>query len=226
MPWMVAMFGVLVVPLGVVSIVLVILQPVAVGAWCTLCLVTAVAMLLMISPAVDEVVAMGQFLGDARRERKPFWRTFWLGGTLDRYTPSDEADTPTQSRHKSTLLRIIAAMELNNVPWTLVISAGLGVWLMVSPAMFGSTGRAADADHVAGALVITWAIIAFGEIVRPVRLLNIVMGLLIVAVPWLLSGSTDAARWNDVLVGAGLVALSIPRGRVEERCGRWNRFVI
>jgi uncharacterized membrane protein len=40
MPWMVVMFGVLVVPLGVVSIVLVILQPVAVGAWCTLCLVS------------------------------------------------------------------------------------------------------------------------------------------------------------------------------------------
>jgi apolipoprotein N-acyltransferase len=39
MPWMVVMFGVLVVPLGVVSIVLVILQPLALGAWCTLCLV-------------------------------------------------------------------------------------------------------------------------------------------------------------------------------------------
>jgi hypothetical protein len=63
MPWMVVMFGVLVVPLGVVSLVLVILQPVAVGAWCALCLLTAAAMLIMIAPALDEVVAMGQFLG-------------------------------------------------------------------------------------------------------------------------------------------------------------------
>ena len=41
MPWAVMLFGVLVVPVGVVSIVLVILQPLAVGAWCSLCLFTA-----------------------------------------------------------------------------------------------------------------------------------------------------------------------------------------
>jgi hypothetical protein len=29
-----------------------------VGAWCTLCLITAAAMLIMIAPAVDEVVAL------------------------------------------------------------------------------------------------------------------------------------------------------------------------
>jgi uncharacterized membrane protein len=34
MPWAVLLFGVLVVPVGVVSIVLVMLQPLAVGAWC------------------------------------------------------------------------------------------------------------------------------------------------------------------------------------------------
>lgn len=35
MPWMVAFFGILVVPLGIVSITLIILQALAVGAWCT-----------------------------------------------------------------------------------------------------------------------------------------------------------------------------------------------
>src|SRR5204862_4663842 len=83
MPWMVAMFGFLVVPLGVTSIVLVILQPVAVGAWCTLCLVTAIAMLAMVPLAVDEVVAMGQFLKASVRLGAPFWRTFWMGGTIE-----------------------------------------------------------------------------------------------------------------------------------------------
>ena len=57
MHYLVAFFGFLVVPLGVVSIVLVILQPLAVGAWCTLCLVTAVAMLLMISPAAGALIS-------------------------------------------------------------------------------------------------------------------------------------------------------------------------
>ena len=35
MPWMVAMFGFLVVPLGIVSVGLIIMQPVVVGSWCT-----------------------------------------------------------------------------------------------------------------------------------------------------------------------------------------------
>jgi Vitamin K epoxide reductase family. len=48
MPWMVGMFGFLVIPLGATSIVLIILQPLMVGTWCTLCLITAAAMLIMI----------------------------------------------------------------------------------------------------------------------------------------------------------------------------------
>ena len=35
-----------------------------------------------------------------------------------------------------------------------------------------------------------------------------------------------AARWNDVIVGLALVALSLPRGAVRERYGSWNRFVV
>lgn len=68
MPWMVAFFGLLVIPLGMTSIVLVILQPLAVGTWCTLCLLAAVAMLLMVPLSLDEVVAMVQLIARRRRE--------------------------------------------------------------------------------------------------------------------------------------------------------------
>jgi uncharacterized membrane protein len=228
MPWMVLMFGVLVVPLGVVSIVLVILQPVAVGAWCTLCLVTAAAMLIMIAPAVDEVVAMGQFLVGARREGKPFWRMFWVGGTLDQHRtarPADSAATE-QWRERSTVAKLIAALDLNNVPWTLLLSAALGVWLMAAPAVLGVTEAAADSNYLAGALVVTWAVIGFGEVTRPVRLLNILFGLWIAISPWVLTGAPPVSRWSDILVGLLLVALSLRRGRVEEQFGGWNRFLI
>jgi hypothetical protein len=228
MPWMVLMFGVLVVPLGVVSIVLVILQPVAVGAWCTICLVTAAAMLIMIAPAVDEVVATGQFLVGARRESKPFWRTFWVGGTLDQYKTAGlaESGADERGRHRSTPARVVAALDLTNVPWTLLLSAALGVWLMAAPAVLGVTGTAADSSHVAGALVVTWAVIAFGEIARPVRLLNIPVGLWIAVSPWLLSGATGASQWIDACVGLLLVGLSLRRGHIEERFGGWNRVLI
>ena len=79
MPWIVVGFGILVVPLGLVSIILVILQPLVVGAWCTLCLCTATAMLIMISLTIDEMVAVLQFLG--RREKI---QTVFLGSFLER----------------------------------------------------------------------------------------------------------------------------------------------
>ena len=227
MPWMVGMFGVLVVPLGVVSIVLVILQPVAVGAWCTLCLVTAGAMLIMISPAIDEVVATGQFLAGAKREGKPFWRTFWIGGTLDAYGHA-EAVKPAAAHavDRPVAGRIIAALDLNNVPWNLPVCAVLGVWLMAAPAALGADGAVADAHYLIGALIVTWAVIGFSEIVRPVRLLNVLPGLAIIAAPWLFEGSTTLSRWNDIVVGLAVMALSVPRGRIEERFASWNRYLV
>jgi len=60
----------------VTSIVLVMLQPVSIGAWCTLCLVASVVMLLMVSPALDEVIATGQFLLRTKREYGNVWRAF------------------------------------------------------------------------------------------------------------------------------------------------------
>ncbi len=204
---------------------LIILQPLVVGAWCTLCLVTAVAMLVMIAPALDEVIAMLQFLGHARREGKPMWRTFWLGGTLESY-PTVEGPRESPSHRGSLAARIVATLDLNNVPWNLLASAALGVWLMFVPSALGVTGRAADSDHLAGALVVTWAVIAFGEIGRPVRFVNVLMGLWLVAAPWLLAGDTAASRWNDVIVGGALIVLSLRRGRIDERFGGWNRYLV
>ncbi|HYF00830.1 MAG TPA: vitamin K epoxide reductase family protein [Planctomycetota bacterium] len=73
MPWIVVIFGVLVGPLGAVSIALVIAQPVAFDAWCTICLATAVLSVAMIGPAMDEVLASLQHL---KRERD---RNGWSG---------------------------------------------------------------------------------------------------------------------------------------------------
>ena len=226
MPWMVVMFGVLVVPLGIVSLVLVMLQPIAVGAWCALCLVTAAAMLIMVAPAVDEVVAMSQFLQGARREGKPFWWIFWVGGSLDQYRHAPLPSQATGGGRRPIATRIVSAMDLDNVPWNLVLVAASGVWLMATPAVLGTTGASADVEHLAGALVLTWAVIAFGEIVRPVRLLNVLVGLGVAAAPWLVHGTTDASRWNDVVVGIAVVMLSLPRGRIQQQFGDWNRYLV
>ena len=109
MPWMVTFFGILVVPLGIVSVTLIILQPVAVGAWCTPCLIAAAAMLVMIPLTLDEVVATLQFLVQARREGQPLWQTFWMGGALRGHEVIHPSRTgakrswsaPVEERHES-----------------------------------------------------------------------------------------------------------------------------
>jgi hypothetical protein len=77
MPWIVVLFGVFVGPLGAVSVMLIIMQPVLYGAFCTLCLASAAISLAMIGPAADEVLASLQYLRDVRDEGGSVWAAFW-----------------------------------------------------------------------------------------------------------------------------------------------------
>ena len=79
-PWMVLLFGLDVIPLGIVSAVLVVLQGAVVGAWCFLCLVTAAISLILVALAYDEVWSTLLYLGRVWRKThsaKLVWNTFW-----------------------------------------------------------------------------------------------------------------------------------------------------
>ena len=217
MPWMVTFFGILVVPLGVVSITLIVLQPLAVGAWCTPCLVAAAAMLIMITLTLDEVVGMCQFLVQARREGQPLWRTFWLGGTL-RQAPDPGPVRPDVVDAKAMVWGVA-------LPWNLLLTAGLGVWLMLAPTVLGIAGAAAHSDHLVGALIVTTAVIALADVGRAMRFLNILFGAWVIAAPWVLGGATPASRWSDAIAAGLVILLSLPRGSVGERYGTWDRFI-
>jgi hypothetical protein len=83
MPWIVVVFGLAVGPLGLVSIGLVIAQPTLFGTWCTLCLVSAAISILMIYPAMDEVVASLRFIRDEVKAGRSFWKVFWSGAEAE-----------------------------------------------------------------------------------------------------------------------------------------------
>lgn len=79
-PWMVVLFGIDVIPLGIVSAVLVVMQGAVVGAWCFLCLVSALISLILVAMAYDEVWACLKYLVRVRRASRSwgtFWRCFW-----------------------------------------------------------------------------------------------------------------------------------------------------
>jgi len=225
MPWMVLFFGILVVPLGLTHILLVISQPVVVGHWCTLCLLAALIMLPMIPLTLDEVVAMCQFMAKSHRDGKPFWRTFWQGDTIAG-GGSDERSPDLAAFPQHPLRVTRAAVWGVSVPWTLLLSTLLGLWLMFAPTVFGSTDAAADSDHLVGALIITVAVIAMAEVVRAGRWLNVLPGLWLVVAPWVLSGGQSRATVNTVIVGVAVLLLSLPRGKVLEHYGTWDRAIV
>jgi len=75
-PWLVILFGIDVIPLGIVSAVLVVLQGLVVQEWCFLCIVTAVLSLILVYMAYDEVYSSLIYLWRVWRESKS-WSTLW-----------------------------------------------------------------------------------------------------------------------------------------------------
>lgn len=222
MPWMVLALAILILPLGIVSIFFIIIQPIVIGTWCTLCLIAALAMLLMIPYSLDEFVAMGQFLVDAHRKGKPFWRTFWMGDAME--GGSADASKGLLGTMRENIAQGARGMTF---PVVLLLSTAIGAWLMFTRLTFDSSGAMADSDHLIGALVVTFSIIAFAEVARSVRFINIVFGVWLIAAPWLLDGiASPLAIWNGVISGILLIALAIPRGPVKDSYAGWDRYIV
>jgi len=222
MPWMVLGLAILILPLGVVSIYFVIIQPIVIGTWCTLCLIAALAMAVMIPYSLNEFVAMGQFLVWSGKQGKPFWRTFWTGDAMDGGsddTAKGLAATPREQWAQAT--------RGVTYPWTLLLSIAIGVWLTFTRLSFDSTGTMADSDHMVGLLVLTFTLIALAEVGRATRFINIPFGIWLIAAPWLLDGITSPlATWNGVICGVLLIVLAIPRGRIKDSYAGWDRYIV
>jgi len=222
MPWMVAMFGIVVVPLGVVSIYFIIIQPIVIGTWCSLCLLAGLAMLIMIPYSLDELVAMGQFLVQDHRRGGRFWNTFFRGGAQPEGRCDDHPgfEAPLSRATQSAVRGL-------TLPWTLLASVALGLWLMFTRLSLGTQPPMANNDHLIGALIVTIAVISLAEVTRPLRFINVAFGVWLVIAPWVLQGHTMLASWLSVLVGLLVMGLSLPRGaRSSEHYGSWDRFVV
>ncbi|HXH74246.1 MAG TPA: NAD-dependent epimerase/dehydratase family protein [Bacteriovoracaceae bacterium] len=206
MPWAVIMFGFMIVPTGVTSITLVMLQPIGVGAWCTLCLITAFIMLIMVPPAVDEVLASIQFLKRRKNAGEPFWRVFWLG------SETAEVWEPRPVPKKGNLINII-------------VCSILGMWLMLAPAYFGIKGMAASNIYIIAALIVTFSIIAYNEVSRITRLFNIPFALWLSVSAFFLGEMSEVAQWHSLIVGLVITFASLPMGKRMEAFGSSDSWI-
>ena len=222
MPWLVILFGIMIVPLGVVSITFIIIQPIIIGTWCTLCLIAAAAMLLQIPYSLDEILATTQFLIRRKRAGQSALRVFFVGDT-------DEGERSKSSeenfeRAPSALAKDMLSGGVN-LPWNLLASVLIGVWLMFTRLTVGANGSLANADHLIGSLVITIAVSAFAEVARSVRYVNALFGTALLIVPFVY-GAAPAVMISEIVCGVLLILLSLRRGPVRARYGQWNRLIV
>ncbi|MBI2742450.1 MAG: dTDP-glucose 4,6-dehydratase [Chlamydiales bacterium] len=215
MPWAAVTFGLLAVPVSIVSILLIISQPVIVGAWCSWCLLIALLMVLMIPVALSEFVASIRFLHQSYRKKKPLWHLFWQGEHTH-----EKVITAVFKRQKTSFPP--AGITL---PWNLIASALLGLWTVFSIHFFVGVGIVADSAYVAGPLIYTIAIIAMAEVVRAARFVNILLGLGLIATVWFAEGASSLLLVHQTLLGIALILLSLRRGPIRQRYGTWDRFI-
>ena len=221
MPWLVVLFGLMIAPLGVTSIFFIIIQPVVIGTWSIIALIGAAAVLLQIPYALDELLASLQFVRRRVKAGRNWLRVFLVGDT-------DEGDAQRSvDQFDRSPVAVVREMVGGGVslPWNLALSAAIGLWLLFTRLTLGAAGSMANTDHVIGSLVLTVVSLAAAEVARPLRYLNVSLGVALLAAPFLVEAST-AGTINSLVCGAALVALSLRRGPIRERYGAWDRVIV
>jgi nucleoside-diphosphate-sugar epimerase len=221
MPWLVILFGLMIVPLSITSISFVIIQPIVIGTWGTLTLIGAAAMLLQIPYAIDELLASLQFLRRRARAGMNWLRVFFVGDTDvgEAKAAPDEFD-----RTPAAVIHDILGGGVS-LPWNLALSGLIAVSLLFTRLTFGSTGAMANADHMIGFLVLTTLSIAAAEPTRAVRYVNVLFGVALLATPFVFDAGT-AATINSLACGIGLIVLSRRRGAIRQSYGNWTRLLV
>jgi hypothetical protein len=227
-PWLVLLFGLMIVPLGMTTILFIVIQPVVLGTWSTLALVGGAAVLIQIPYSLDELLATAQFLRRRVRAGQPWLRVLFLGDT-------DEAPAATDRRESGedgdefdlplgTVLRRFTGGGVS-LPWNLALAGLLGLSLLFTRVTLGAAGSLADAHHIIGCAVLTVVAVAAADVARPVRVLNALLGVVLMVVPLLLDADKlqFAMTWG---IGIALVLLSVRRGPILERYGAWNRLLV
>ncbi|MBS0621330.1 MAG: vitamin K epoxide reductase family protein [Verrucomicrobia bacterium] len=211
MPWVVCAYGILVIPVSLVSICLIILQPVAVGAWCSWCLTIAICMLVMIVLTAGEFVATIQYLIEQTKKRKSFWEVFWKGGL------------PAQEREAGK--KAVPNLWGITPHWTLVASALIGLWLMSSPSLIPTSAAVAMSHYVAGPVLVVFSVLALPEVFRSIRYVNVLIGLGLLTSIGFCQETNLFSTIQSLLLSLFIIILALPRGKILGRYGTWTRWI-
>jgi nucleoside-diphosphate-sugar epimerase len=227
-PWLVLLFGLMIVPLGMTTILFIVIQPVVLGTWSTLALVGGAAVLIQIPYSLDELLATAQFLRRRARAGQPWLRVLFLGDTDELTAANEKRDHSDDGDEFDQPLGVVLKSIVGggvSLPWNLALAGLIGLSLLFTRVTLGAEGSLADAHHIIGCAVLTVVAIAAADVARPARALNVLLGVGLMFVPLLLDA--DKLQFSMTLsLGIALVLLSVRRGPILERYGAWNRLLV
>ena len=108
-----------------------------------------------------------------------------------------------------------------SIPWNLLLSALVGIFLLFCPALFNLSQLATDIDSIIGALSIVVSICCTAEVIRKMRFINMGLGAESILSTFIfdLEFSFVSIIFHLVL-GALLIVLSFRQGNVYETYGK------
>ena len=77
-----------------------------------------------------------------------------------------------------------------------------------------------------GALVITFSVMALAEVGRAMRFINILFALWLIVAMFLINAVPSNALWNAIISGVLLIALSFRKGKIQEKYGTFDRYIV
>jgi hypothetical protein len=217
-PWLVFLLGLIIIPVGFAHVFLVVSQPVVVGYWCTLCLLAATTMLIMITLGTDEIFAMIQFLIKKRKEGVSFANAFLKGDPL-----SDEPYNERNEREEHFFSYAVKGVSVSKYALILIIS---GIFIVALPAFFKMSSHmpVSYLTSLIGLLIIVFSVLSMSEIMKRIRYLNVLAGLFLAGFVWF----TDAPFYYNIIClvsGIAVVALSFGKRFNKEKYGLWEKYL-
>lgn len=200
-PWFVLANGAVSIGLGLVAIMLLVIQPLAFGSYCTLCVLSAFISLNLVGPTVEESLAALQYLGRTYTEPTEHQRK------LDAEHAGEPAHPPAANCWNASGLRLRH-----------LVGAIIGLWLLVSPAAIGFTGFARVDARIMGPIILAISILSVWPATRWFARLNGFAGLWLIFGPILLL-SPQVVLMSNIALGAILLGLALFPGYTAWQIG-------
>ena len=103
--------------------------------------------------------------------------------------------------------------------WPQILNAIMGVYLMVAPPLLHYNTTGSISCRIVGPILATFAIVACWEITRGVGKVAILLGLWLLAAPWILNYEEIIPIVNDLASGTLIISLAFVKGKTKNKYG-------